>query len=578
MKCTTCPATLYVLLCAAPLAAQSFGTSCGGANGQPAVISVSPAMRPGLVSRVEITNLPPNSAALLMIGTSWTQWAGVPLPLGLAGIGMPGCDIATAPDVILPFPTVSGTAAANFVVPNHSSLSAQWLYLQTLFAQPGLNPAHTGISRPYAARVAPTQTPTTYVSSITQWGITFQFAQPVQAGQFVNGDWFVVGPATLVDMSPPCVTVGGRVMNGAMINPDASSSHHGYDKALFGPGNEMLYVDALNVSLNLSSANPRYLTPGQSLIKVVSNTNTNLIPHIDTCAILTVLSSAPPVGSFRPPYAGTDHEVRYDEQMLDWSLLQNLTPAANMPNVAAETAKFERPWLDHVPGWPSRYLHPVQNMPDYGRDLAALYNQAVLLCHVGIPLAQKRTLVNRLVQIGIDFHGNVRDGCFWEGVGGHGTGRKWPILFAGALLHDADMLAVGQNYPSVRNLNGTFTVHFGEDAQTFYVQQTSSSQINWGFGGYASNDLGLPEFGFSHVHEPSSDTVSWTGNSYRRCCTANAWIGAVLGARMMGLVEEWNHPPLFDYTDRYALTEPSGWTRSWSGWVERMWDLYRPTL
>jgi hypothetical protein len=58
----------------------------------------------------------------------------------------------------------------------------------------------------------------------------------------------------------------------------------------------------------------------------------------------------------------------------------------------------------------------------------------------------------------------------------------------------------------------------------------------------------------------------------------NAWIGHVLVARMMGLVDEWNHAPLFDYTDRYLQREPHGWTRAWKPWTEAMWDRYRPSF
>ena len=215
-------------------------------------------------------------------------------------------------------------------------------------------------------------------------------------------------------------------------------------------------------------------------------------------------------------------------------------------------------------------------MPDYGRDLTSLYNEATLLCHIGVPLQDKALLTIRLVQIGIDFYGNYRDGFYQEGVGGHGSGRKLPILFAGALLQDADMLHVGYDYPSERQLNGSYTRFFGEDCQTFYVQQTSASAINWGYGGYSNTNLGMPEFGFSHVHQPENDHVDWLQDSYRRCCTANAWMGGVLCARMMGLVDEWNHQALFDYLDRFAVTEPAGWTRSWSPWVGAMWDQYRP--
>ena len=220
-------------------------------------------------------------------------------------------------------------------------------------------------------------------------------------------------------------------------------------------------------------------------------------------------------------------------------------------------------------------MHPIDNMPDYGRDIASLYNEAALMCNTDLPLGEKQMLAIPLVQIGIDFWGNVQGGAFWEGVGGHGSGRKFPILFAGALLGDSQMLAIGTTHPSERQLDGSYTAQFGEDCQTFYVEQTDVNEVNWGFGGYGSTHLGMPEFGFSHVHYPDNDDVAWASNSYRLCCTANAWIGAVLGSHIMGLVDEWNHPALFDYTDRYNSIQLSGWTRSWSPWVGRMWDLHR---
>ncbi len=557
-------------------AGVSFGNGCGGQGGVPAELSVSPAFRPGYASTLQVANLPPNQLGMLLLGDSKSDWWGTPLPLGLQALGMPGCQLLVAPQGRLLFGTGTGTAAATFTVPLDPVLAARRLYMQAMFEQPGLNSAEVGISRGFDTRIAPLPTPASLVQSITQYGITFQFAQPVLAGQFVNGDWFVVGPAVLTGMSPPCVTVNSRVMNGAMINPDPSTRLHGYDKALYGPGNEAMYRDALNVALNLSAASPRTLQPNQSLIKVISNTNTAYLPQIETCSVLTVLASIPPVGSFRPAYAGTDHTVRYDDQMLDLTRLQALPPAAGMPTFASQLPKLARTWLDHTPGWTSRYMHPVLNMPDYGRDMATLFNESALMCNTNAPLAARKQLATLLVQIGIDCYGNISNGCRWEGTGGHGSGRKLPILFAGALLGDANMLAVGQNYVSQRFLNGTSTAYFGEDCQTFTVQQTAPNVINWGFGGYVATDVGLAEFGFAHVDWPNNDTVSWTANSYRLCCTANGWIGAVLCARMMNLRTAWNHQVLFDYTDRYVQVETSGWTKSWSSWVGGMWDQYRP--
>ena len=117
---------------------------------------------------------------------------------------------------------------------------------------------------------------------------------------------------------------------------------------------------------------------------------------------------------------------------------------------------------------------------------------------------------------------------------------------------------------------------FAEDAQTFYVTETSPGVINQGYGGYETSDLGMPEWGNHHHDDARLDQKPWTADPYRRCCTANAWLGFVLAARIMGLREAWGHDALFDYIDRYAQVETKGsWTRAWSPFAGRMWDRHR---
>ena len=36
--------------------------------------------------------------------------------------------------------------------------------------------------------------------------------------------------------------------------------------------------------------------------------------------------------------------------------------------LAAYERYLERIWLDHLYEWPNREMHPLENMPDYGRD------------------------------------------------------------------------------------------------------------------------------------------------------------------------------------------------------------------
>jgi len=101
-----------------------------------------------------------------------------------------------------------------------------------------------------------------------------------------------------------------------------------------------------------------------------------------------------------------------------------------------------------------------------------------------------------------------------------------------------------------------------------------------GHGDYGPQHAGMAEWGIKHATDPSEDDVSW-GARYRECCTANAWWGEVLSARIMpGARQLWNHEALFDYQDRYfdvtRKNDSPGWIVSWSEFPIRMWRTYRP--
>ncbi|MCK5941674.1 MAG: hypothetical protein KAI24_06880, partial [Planctomycetes bacterium] len=426
----------------------------------------------------------------------------------------------------------------------------------------------------------------TLASSITQHGITWQFSQPESVGQFANGDWWVEGPVQIVSISPPSQQIGGRTINGSMLNPNQTQIEqglHGYDSNLYGPYAGSRYQQSLNVAWGVSASNPLELNANSSLISTISWTSTSAPPsgsfsQLKTAAVLTVLSETPVAGAFRPPYSGNDKTVRHCEADLDYSALASIASASQQPDFATTAARFERVWLDHHASWTARYLHPIDNMPDYGRDFTSLYGTGALLLQTDVPNSQKRQLLIRLTQIGIDFWGNVQNGGAWSGVGGQCSGRKFPILFAGRVLNDAQMLALGATHPSGYYGPGhpNNASQFGEDCQTFYVQQTSPGTFNWGHGGFDASHIGMPEWGNSHTQYPSNDNVLWEGDPYRRCCTANAWVGQTLAARVMGLQGAWAHPAYFDYMDRFMQIEPAGeWTRSWEPWQGNMWDLHR---
>jgi hypothetical protein len=312
---------------------------------------------------------------------------------------------------------------------------------------------------------------------VTQFGITWTFDQNHLIGRFANGDYWVVGPVTVIGIDPPSTEdANGRTMNGSMMNPSPTDgANNGYDRELGG------YDHKYNVAFNVSASNPLIVHPYSSLVSVISLPKPNLRPQLKTAAVLTILDVVPPEGSFRPPYCGIDKAIKYNKNQLDYSKLAKLAAPKSTPELRLVERMFERVWLDHPPRWPARYFHPSDNMPDYGRDMMEQIGDAALILHLNFTNTEKETLLVRFVQLGIDLYGVLQDGGEknWIPSGGHQGGRKLPILFAGIVLNDSGMKSIG-NKSGDYLYSGSYEpgklppdyIHFQEDDQTFYVKDT----------------------------------------------------------------------------------------------------------
>jgi len=430
---------------------------------------------------------------------------------------------------------------------------------------------------------------------LQQFGITWRFDKDYTVGQFVNGDFWVVGPITIVEFSPASVQSGTRIMNGSMVNPDPKVYAIGYDNAVCW--NPIPYQASLNIAFNVSPSNPRVVAAHSSIVSAVSILETSR-PQLSRAAVLTVLPSAAPAGSFRPPYSGTDKTVKFNKSMLNYSVLQRLPSVSGTPSLQSVAGSFAAPWLDHYAGWQGDYLHPALNMPHYGREMHSQISTAALLLHMDFTKEQKELLLCRFVQLGIDFYGIVQAGGrqVWCNDGGVAGGRKWPILFAGIVLGDPDMKAIGQKSGDYLYSPGYGPgnppqdyVHFGEDDQTFYVTQTDvdiTNGPNWAPDPgepekipYSHADIGMPEWSIRHSTAPQMSNKSlWAGYRNVACPPFD---GTALAALLTeGGKELWNHNAYFDYTDRYMVLTASGgpFEGWWSGigrFTRNMWDKYR---
>ncbi len=300
--------------------------------------------------------------------------------------------------------------------------------------------------------------------SITHDGITWTFDGDYQVGQFVTGDWWVIPPTpdgtvTVVAITKPHSTNG---RDGSMLNPMGATGH-GYDARL-------LWYDS---SLDVSRSLPLIMSADQSLVSTISweagedgcpsVVGDKPRPTVRRACVLTCLGTAPAADAFRPAYAGTDKRV-FQASALRMDLFPNLTAPASTPSVASLEAYFERVWLDHgVNYYFNEYIHPSDNMPWYGQPMAGQVGEAAAALLLNIDSESKRQLLLKLCQLGIDNYGAAAAGACWPANGGHGSGRKFPILLAGLVLNDADMLNVSANSHSMSSWR------FGEDEQTFYV-------------------------------------------------------------------------------------------------------------
>lgn len=454
--------------------------------------------------------------------------------------------------------------------------------------------------------LASSRMPAGTTDTLSSYGITWKFSRPVETGTFITGDPWVIGPVEIIsitnDKNDPDYSPR-KGQNGSMVNPLADRNiqtrgHQGYDDGLGS------YKEALNAGLPngkpVSPQNPLKLSNNSTLISMTSwlyrsrsdsepgtpgfNGGTEAPrPVTRSASVLTVLPVPPPADSFRPPYAGDRKDRFYTLADVKWDRLKNLHAPASAPDAEKLIKRLSRPWIDHVFEFLGAMVHPSEHMPNYGRDMGNIIADATLLVNTDIPEEQKKQLTIFLIQYGIDLTGIADFGGGWRANGGHGLGRKWPILFTGMMLDDAHMLNVG-------HWDRTFDkgVEFQEDQNYFYVSEaevklTHSPKWNPDHRNvakdqalpYTESDIGMPEWGIRHTYRPESDNKHMS--AMYRGINGGVAPGFALAALIMGGREAWNHEAFFDYQDRY-FNHPERsdrGTNALSSFVKNMWKEYR---
>jgi hypothetical protein len=156
----------------------------------------------------------------------------------------------------------------------------------------------------------------------------------------------------------------------------------------------------------------------------------------------------------------------------------------------------------------------------------------------------RKALIGYL-QMAVDLRSMASNGVTWLPDGGHSSGRKLPLIFAGWFLNDPSFAAaVGKS-------------SFAEDKQVYYSAKANMALFGRDCGtdkAYWSDTMGLG--GTKDCRDPYGMIDGGGrlvgGDGYDYCCNTKPWKYTALAVRMLGLESTWNYPPFFQYVDRWV--------------------------
>ena len=474
---------------------------------------------------------------------------------------------------------------------------------------------------------------------VSQYGITWKFDKPHTVGKFVTGDWWVVGPVSVVSVTPmpvegpldgevdikqlvkedvkdikgrmqfimgwiPPEIAGSsgdkRMRNGSMVI-EQFGTKQGFDSRSnsYDPSSSITFPYKLDINRTLVSTISLPAPLAECFChKIMWGTEKKQRTLLRTAAVLTCVGSEPPPDAFRPPYAGTDKPI-YQAKNLKWDLLSNLKledmdkyfqrPWLNPADPKCEVAAwedfegyFQRPWLSHYStkdfGPVLAYMQPSENQP---ASATACFGREdarlVSIASLMLHLDVTKERKTKLL-IGMVQRGIDLSGLFKVGIEGSASRFTW--IQSGCkwpILFASLML----DEPALRQVpEGT---PFHEDITTYFgtgwFGQTALWRIVWHDHLIASCEERSPE------QRIPDDGISENYRSYGS--SGKAWLGMALSARLMKAVKIWGHDAFFEYCDRWmeedeSVTDARGlhdrpvWeTKTWEPFVDAMWRAFR---
>ena len=394
--------------------------------------------------------------------------------------------------------------------------------------------------------------------------VTIGPANVVASGYYWDGQpWVQVAAGqtvVVVGWSPAAIGSGSSLRNGAQKNPRGNTLIS--DVAAQGVDGREQYSNTLTFAAGST------LATGDTLVIATAgagdgNNNTIARPayhplparsRVDREIVLSVVSAAPVADAFRPSAIGNPAaRITKLQSQIQWGNLPALFSSSHVqtPSLSSCETFWAEFCGDLVTGWTSDKFAPNFQHPGYGQNMAAAVSESLMLACSDLPLAQKQTLVKRLIQWGIDYWGAFADGRENYALGGHMQGRKALVIFAGHMLGDAAMAA-----PSTTLAD---TTRFQEDFAYFTsgAARWDGPSWKWRYSDGVAASAYQDDNPSTWALGPDNVPQFW--ERYHSEITIGAQLGSAMAMAAIGRTEEW---------DRAAWATMVGhmtrWPASWA--------------
>lgn len=403
------------------------------------------------------------------------------------------------------------------------------------------------------------------MSAHSYYGVTITLAGTQTAGSYVTGEPYIVisGATSLTGISNPsnqdygtCSVTGGSMLNPVPLGGQGFTNQYVTD---YAPSHVHYYDASKNVGLSL----PINVSPGDMLLVSVARNDPGSKVGTYSIVCFSFVSSAPAANAFRPGFYGTDRTPALTENDIHWGNLKSI-PRAGMSGVLSveymsDTTRFPAlPWFSWGPDWPSTVIMPQLNTANTNAENTAQFSsqrfgQAAVWLNLDWTQEQKRPLLLKILQNGIDIASYFAQGGNLLGSGSHQTGYKMPLFFAAVMFENAEMLAVSRESGNfVEGDLTTWRINSSDLSRYYWYPNESGTQYF-----FEEEDIGRYWWGIGHNGGPFNSVKDRPpscpeNDPYYPVYSHN--FGSLIAARVMGRSHDWGWTPAFHWMEEYIST------------------------